>query len=127
MKDRTLKSSEEYIKLTIENLQRDFETQVSSLQQNHSEAVNKWKSDPSLSGALEAAYQEELAQLQNNFHVRLTEVQEEINSLVSVNSQRIKQHIVSLQSKAQELFRFINQSAISFVTGLLLPTKDFFE
>ena len=127
MKDRTLKSSEEYIKLTIENLQRDFETQVSSLQQNHSEAVNKWKSDPNLSGALEAAYQEELAQLQNNFHVRLTEVQEEINSLVSVNSQRIKQHIVSLQSKAQELFRFINQSAISFVTGLLLPTKDFFE
>lgn len=127
MKDRSLKSSEEYIKLTIENLQRDFETQVSSLQQNHTEAVNKWKSDPNLSGALEAAYQEELAQLQNSFQLRLTEVQEEINSLVSVSSQRIRRHIGSLQSKAQELFRFINQSAIALVSGLLLPTKDFLE
>lgn len=127
MKDRSIKSSEEYIKLIIDNLQRDFESQVSSLQQNHSEAVNKWKSDPSLSGALEAAYQEEMAQLRNNFQLRVTEVQEEINSLVSVNSQRIRRHLGSLQSKAQDLFRFINQSAITLVSGLLLPTKNFFE
>lgn len=127
MKDRSIKSSQEYIKFTIEDLRRDFENQIGNLQHHHEESLNKWKSDPTLSGALEAAYHEELEQLKNNFTFKLNDIQEEVNSLVDTNSQRIKQHLSLLQVKIQELFRFINQSAIALTSILLLRSENFFE
>ena len=127
MRDRSIKSSEEYIKVIIEDLRRDFENQMGDLQLHHEEALNKWKRDPHLSGALEAAYHEELEQLKNKFTFKLNDVQEAVNSLVDTKTQRIRQHLSLLQLKIQELFRFINQSAVLLTSILLLRSENFFE
>jgi len=127
MKDRSIKYSEEYIKVMVEDLRRDFQTQVSGLQQHHEEALSKWKHDSNLSSALEAAYHDELEQVKADFTIKLTEVQEDVNSLVDVNSQRIKQHLLLLQSKVHDLFKFINQSAVVLASVLFLRSENFFE
>jgi hypothetical protein len=127
MKDRSIKYSEEYIRVIVEDLRRDFQTRVSGLQQHHEEALRKWKQDSAISSALQAAYHEELEQLKTDFTIKLKEVQEDVNSLVDVNSQRIKQHLLLLQSKIHDLFRFINQSAVMLASLLFLRSENFFE
>lgn len=126
MEDRSLKYSEASIRLIIEDLKRDYEKQKTKLQQNHKESMLQWKDAPGLSGAFEAAYQDEMDQLKSKFNSKLKEVQEEVNSLVKVSSERFLSHLDTLQVKIKEVFRFINQSAISVLSLLLLRSEDFF-
>ncbi|HEX5171436.1 MAG TPA: hypothetical protein VFW11_19800 [Cyclobacteriaceae bacterium] len=127
MKDRTLKYNEEYIRITVEDLKREFQEQISNLKRHHDEALSKWKKDPGLSSALEAAYHEELEQLKISFNDKVRNIQEEVDSLIDTSSQRLKNQFTLLRSKLQELFRFINQSVVIFLIISLLRPEDFFE
>ena len=127
MKDRTLKYSEEYIRISVEDLKRDFETRMVQLKQHHDEALNKWRKDPELTNALEAAYRDELDQLKSSFLEKVEDIKQEVDSLIDESSERLKQQLDTFRSKIQELFRFINQTAIVLASSLLLRPEDFFE
>jgi methyl-accepting chemotaxis protein len=125
MKDLSLRYTEASIKMIIEDLERDYEKQISNLQQHHEKAMLQWKEDSTLSVAYEAAYKEELEQLRSKFNNRLKAVQEEVNSLVKVSSERLLSHLETLQLKIQELFAFINKSIIAMLPMLLLRSENF--
>lgn len=119
-KDLSLKYTEASIKMIIEDLERDYEKQISSLQRDRERAMGQWKGGSSLSGAFEAAYQEELEHIKSKFNNRLKVVQDEVNSLVKIRSERFFSQLDSLQAKIQELFAFINKSIIAISSILLL-------
>jgi hypothetical protein len=126
MKDLSLKYTEASIKMIIEDLERDYEKQISILQRDHEKAMDMWKGGSSLSDAFEAAYQEELEHLRSKFNNRLKAVQDEVNSLVKIRSERFLSQLDSLQIKIQELFAFINKSIIAIPSILLLRAENFF-
>ena len=125
-KDLSLKYTEASIKMIIEDLERDYENQIISLQRDHEKAMDQWKGVSSLSDAYEAAYQEELDHLKSKFTNRLKAVQDEVNSLVKIRSERFFSQLDSLQIKIQELFAFINKSIIAISSILLLRSENFF-
>ena len=125
-KDLSLKYTEASIKMIIEDLERDYESQIISLQRDHEKAMDQWKGVSSLSDAFEAAYQEELDHLKSKFTNRLKAVQDEVNSLVKIRSERFFSQLDSLQIKIQELFAFINKSIIAISSILLLRSENFF-
>jgi hypothetical protein len=127
MEDKSLKSSEEYIRTKIDSIKRDFDDQVHSLHHNHDLALSKWKDNSGLIDALEAAYSEELAQLKKSFSTSVEELQGEVDSLVTVNSLRIRRHPGDLKSMIYELFLRINRPTLLVLSIALLRTEHFFK
>lgn len=127
MKDRTLKYSEEYIRISVEELKRDFKTQMMRLKQHHDEALNKWRNDPRLTSALEAAYCDEVDQLKSSFLEKVESIKQEVDSLIDKNAERLKQRLSTFRSGIQELFRLINQTTIALACSLPLRPENLFE
>jgi hypothetical protein len=81
MSDRSIKYSEEYIRIKIEDLVREYSCRIRELNQHHAEALVRWKKGSDIGRAVEAAYFEELDTLRRAFQSNLDEVKAEFSEL----------------------------------------------
>lgn len=81
MSDRSIKYSEEYIRIKIEYLVKEYSARIRELNQHHKEALTRWSKESDIGKAVEAAYSEEMDTLRQSFQSGLADVKSEFNDL----------------------------------------------
>ena len=81
MNDRSVKYSEEYIRIKIEDLVRTYAQKARELKIHHDEALSHWNKESEVGKAIEAAYREELLILKEAYKSSLTDVRDEFRAL----------------------------------------------
>jgi formate dehydrogenase maturation protein FdhE len=103
MTDKSLKYSEEYIRLRVKNLKKDYRDQVSRLQTDHDEGLQKWKKETPLKKAFEAAYDEELENIKKSFLGRIEEIRSELSALKAEFKSVKKEFIANAISQIKKI------------------------